>query len=106
MRILPMLASAAHFRIALCVLLSLATLVAYSKTFNNGFVDLDDPTYITENAHIRAGITWDVVKWAATTYHASNWHPLTWVSHASDISLFHLNAAGHHSASLLFHLAN
>jgi hypothetical protein len=54
--------------------------------------------------HIRAGITWDAVKWAASTYYASNWHPLTWLSHATDISLFNLNAAGHHSASLLLHV--
>ena len=106
MPIALMLTSPAHRRIALCILLSLATLAAYSKTFKNGFVDLDDVTYITGNAHIRPGITWDVVKWAATAYYASNWHPLTWLSHATDISLFRFNAAGHHSASLLLHVLN
>jgi tetratricopeptide (TPR) repeat protein len=101
-----MLKSPVHRRIVLCVFLSLATLAAYAKTFKNGFVDLDDVTYVTGNPHIRSGMTWVAAKWAATTYYASNWHPLTWISHATDISLFHLNAVGHHSVSLLFHVVN
>jgi len=101
-----MLISPVHRRIGLCALLSLTTLAAYAKTFKNGFVDLDDVTYITGNLHIRSGINWETAKWSATTYYASNWHPLTWISHATDISLFRLNATGHHAVNLLFHMVN
>src|SRR5215467_6824401 len=101
-----MTSSLPYRRIGLCVALSAATVLAYGKTFSNGFVDLDDVTYIAQNPHLQRGLSWNAVKWAAGTYYASNWHPLTWISHAVDISLFHLNAAGHHSVSLLLHVIN
>ena len=90
----------------MCGLLVLATLSAYAKTFHNGFVDLDDVAYVTNNPHIKAGLHWNTVKWAAAAYYESNWHPLTWISHAADISLFHLNPLGPHAVNLLLHAAN
>ena len=93
-------------RVGLCGLLAVATVVAYVKTFHNGFVDLDDTAYITQNPHLHSGLSWNAARWAATTYYASNWHPLTWISHGADISVFHFNATGHHSVSLMLHVAN
>jgi tetratricopeptide (TPR) repeat protein len=93
-------------RIGLCVVLSAATLLAYAKTFRNGFVDLDDVTYLTQNPHLQSGLSCNAVKWAASTYYASNWHPLTWISHAADISLFQFRAGGHHAVNLALHAAN
>jgi tetratricopeptide (TPR) repeat protein len=49
---------------------------------------------------------WPTVVWAFTQFHAQNWHPLTWISHAIDVQLYGLNPAGHHVTNLLFHLAN
>jgi Tfp pilus assembly protein PilF len=46
------------------------------------------------------------VKWAFTTYDQSNWHPLTWLSHALDCELFGLNPAGHHYTGVLLHAAS
>lgn len=86
--------------------LALATLAAYAKTFHNGFVDLDDVAYVTNNPHIKAGLHWETVKWAATAYYESNWHPLTWISHAADVSVFHLNPQGPHVVNLLLHALN
>jgi hypothetical protein len=37
---------------------------------------------------------------------ASNWHPLTLLSHLLDGQLYGLDPAGHHATSLLLHLAN
>ncbi|HEY3570009.1 MAG TPA: hypothetical protein VGP73_18895 [Thermoanaerobaculia bacterium] len=37
---------------------------------------------------------------------ASNWHPLTMLSHMLDCQLYGLAPAGHHATSLLLHLAN
>ena len=58
------------------------------------FINFDDDDYVTANAHVNHGLSWDTVKWSFTTYHASNWHPLTWLFHALDVQLFGLNPAG------------
>ena len=76
-------------------------LLAYNPVTRNGFVNYDDEGYIVRNAHVRAGLTWETVKWAFTTYDETNWHPLTWLSHALDVELFGLNPAGHHYMSVL-----
>jgi tetratricopeptide (TPR) repeat protein len=89
-----------------CYLLVAATLALYFPVLHNGFVNYDDPRYITENSHIQYGLNWQSIRWAATAYYESNWHPLTWISHAADISLFHLNASGHHAINILLHALN
>ncbi len=38
--------------------------------------------------------------------HASNWHPLTWLSHMADCDLFRLNPGGPHLVNVLFHSLN
>jgi Flp pilus assembly protein TadD len=72
----------------------------------HGFVNYDDPDYITGNAHVTGGLTWANIAWAFQSGHAANWHPLTWISHMMDCQLFGLNPAGHHLTNLLFHIAN
>jgi len=93
-------------RVILCLALFAVTLVFYNPIVHDGFVLLDDVPYILSNPPVRAGLTWDTVKWSFTTFHAGYWHPLTWLSHALDCQLFGLNPAGHHYVSLLFHAAN
>jgi protein O-mannosyl-transferase len=89
-----------------CLLLIAAVLACYNPVARNGFLNFDDDRYITENPHIRAGLTWPTVQWAFTTYDQGNWHPLTWLSHALDCTFFGLNPAGHHYTSLLLHGIN
>ncbi len=72
----------------------------------NGFIGFDDPRYITSNEEVRAGLTARSVAWAFTTTHAYNWHPLTWLSHMTDVELFGLDPAGHHRVSVALHAAN
>jgi tetratricopeptide (TPR) repeat protein len=86
--------------------LALITLLAYLPAVHNGFVVYDDNTYVTENRTVQNGLTWAGMQWAFTTGHGSNWHPLTWLSHMMDCSLFGLNAGAHHSINLLYHAAN
>jgi tetratricopeptide (TPR) repeat protein len=90
-------------RTVLSLLLTLLTLLAYNPAAHNDFVTFDDPAYITGNQHVRAGLTWDSVKWAFHSTEHANWHPLTWLSHALDCQLFHLKPAGHHYMSVLLH---
>jgi tetratricopeptide (TPR) repeat protein len=88
--------------VALCAV----TLAAFEPVRRNGFVNYDDDKYVTENHHVRSGLTPDSVIWAFTKPHASNWHPLTWLSHMLDCRLFGLNPAGHHLTSVILHLVN
>ncbi|HEY6008946.1 MAG TPA: hypothetical protein VIU40_11535 [Geobacteraceae bacterium] len=88
------------------LLITLATLAAYSRLPGNLFVVYDDPEYITENVHVLPGLTLQGIAWAFTTIYEGNWHPLTWVSHMADVTLFGLNPAGHHAVALCLHLAN
>jgi len=90
----------------LCLLLTVAVLVSYSPVIHNGFLNHDDYAYITQNPHVRAGLTWTTVKWAFTTFDQANWHPLTWLSHALDCQLFGLNPAGPHYENVLLHAVN
>jgi len=92
--------------LVLSLALVLLTVLAYLPVRNNAFINFDDNHYITENAKVRSGLSWDVVKWAFTTEDAANWHPLTWLSHALDCQLFELNPAGHHLISVLLHALN
>lgn len=87
------------------LLLVLLTLITYNTTAHNGFVNFDDPAYITANPHVKAGLTWDTLKWAFKSTEDANWHPLTWLSHALDYQIFHLNPAGHHYVNVLLHAA-
>ncbi|MGA2228405.1 MAG: tetratricopeptide repeat protein [Syntrophobacteraceae bacterium] len=86
--------------------LTVAALIAFWQVNQCDFISYDDPTYVTENMHIGHGITMETIRWAFTTYYASNWHPLTWMSHMLDVQLFGLNPRWHHLINLFFHITN
>ena len=88
------------------LLLALITVALYAPVHNHPFVNYDDDVYVTVNDHVKAGLSWQTVGWALTTYDAANWHPLTWLSHAADYQLFGDNPAGHHDDNLLLHAIN
>jgi len=90
----------------LCALLGVATLGVFWPALRCGFVNYDDPGYVILNEHIQHGLNWESLKWALTTGYASNWHPLTWVSHIVDCRLYGLQPAGHHLTSLALHAAS
>jgi tetratricopeptide (TPR) repeat protein len=92
--------------VILCLLLVAATLAFYNPIIHNQFIDFDDSSYILRNSWVQGGLTWDTVKWSFTTFREGNWHPVTWLSHALDYQIFHLDPAGHHYSSLLLHAAN
>ncbi|HZQ96733.1 MAG TPA: tetratricopeptide repeat protein [Candidatus Sulfotelmatobacter sp.] len=89
-----------------CLLLALGTLALYNPVNRHPFVNYDDDRYITENPRVREGLTGETFRWALTSTEQANWHPLTWMSHAIDCSLFGLNPAGHHFTSVLLHAVN
>ncbi len=82
------------------------TLAVYAPVGRFDFVQLDDPTYVTENPHVLGGLTGEAVAWAFTTGHAANWHPVTWLSHMLDVQLFGVAAGPQHLVNLALHAAN
>ena len=88
------------------LLLAAAAIIAFLQVSQCDFINYDDPLYVTENIHIRDGITMQAIRWAFTTGYAANWHPLTWMSHMLDVQLFGLKPRWHHLTNLLFHIAN
>jgi tetratricopeptide (TPR) repeat protein len=88
------------------LLLMAVTLALYAPVARNAFVNFDDDNCIINNAHVRAGLTWNTVKWSFTSFEQGNWHPLTWLSHALDYEWFGLDAAGHHLVSAWLHAMN
>ena len=86
--------------------LALATVAVYWQVRGHEFVNWDDDRYVFANQHVQAGLTVESIKWAFTTGHASNWHPLTWLSHMLDCQLYGVNSGAHHMTSVLFHVAN
>ena len=92
--------------IAIAAALAIVTLAIYAQVVGHQFITLDDPTYIRENPMVNRGVTLGGVAWAFTTFYATNWHPLTWISHMLDCQFFGMNAGRHLLINALIHVAN
>ncbi|HTL28691.1 MAG TPA: hypothetical protein VL282_05715, partial [Tepidisphaeraceae bacterium] len=101
-----MSASQRQISLLLCLSLVAATAFAYRGLVNHEFISVDDETYLTNNPPVRAGLTWPGVRWAFTTFHASNWHPLTWLTLMASCDLFGVWPPGHHFVNEFLHTAN
>jgi len=88
------------------LLLGLAVLAVFAPVIGHPFFEIDDDSYVTRNPHVSSGLGGDNLVWAFTSFHSSNWHPVTWISHQLDASLWGLSPAGHHLTSVLLHVAN
>ena len=89
----------------LAVTLVAVTVAVYYPVHQLPFLSLNDAEYVTQNVRIQQ-LNWTTVSWAFSTFHAANWHPLTWLSHAVDYRLFGLDAGRHHAINLLLHALN
>ena len=91
----------------MCVLVLVISIrVLYWPVTGFEFIDLDDNLYLYENPAIHKGLSSEGLYWAITTFHTSNWHPLTWLSLMADYELYGLNPAGYHVSNLLLHILN
>jgi tetratricopeptide (TPR) repeat protein len=95
-----------RIKVLFCVLLALSVFAVYWQVSSFDFVSFDDPMYVKDNPIVRHGLTLEGIKWAFTGVYASNWHPLTWISHMADVELFGMNPGMHHLTSVLFHMLN
>ncbi len=78
-------------------------IVVYGQTINHEFVHHDDGAYVFRNPHVQEGLAAESIRWAFTSAHAANWHPITWLSHMLDVQLFGLDAGWHHMSSVGIH---
>jgi Flp pilus assembly protein TadD len=88
-----------------CVLL-LVTVLVYWPARNCAFFCIDDDLYVSRNPEVLPGVTFEGIRWALTTGHAGNWHPVTWISHMLDCQLYGTKPAGYHLTNVFFHAAN
>ena len=86
--------------------LVMAVLALYYPVSGHPFLNYDDDVYVLKNSHINAGLSWQTLKWSFTSFYASNWHPLTWLSHALDCQMFGLDAGKQHDTNLALHALN
>ncbi|MDD5141428.1 MAG: tetratricopeptide repeat protein [Verrucomicrobiales bacterium] len=92
--------------VVICVLLFGSVVWTFLPALHNGFINYDDDVYVTGNVHVQKGLSPATVAWAFESTDASNWHPLTWLSHMTDCEFFGLNPQGHHFTSVLLHAIN
>ena len=97
-------ATSSWFPAALCGVLLVATFALYYPVHRFPFISLNDGEYVSQNLRIQQ-LNGDSIAWAFTTFHAANWHPLTWISHALDCRLS-ARAGRHHDDNLLLHTLN
>jgi Flp pilus assembly protein TadD len=87
----------------LALLLIAAVLAVYFARAQAEFIVLDDPDYVTDNPRVLGGLTAEGFRWAFTTGHAANWHPVTWLSHQLDATAFGASPIGPHLVNVILH---
>ena len=91
----------------LALLLIGLVMAVYGQVHEFTFVFIDDKEYIYNNPIVKTGLTWQGIVWAFRSVgYANNWHPLTWLSHMTDIQFFGLNPGAHHLVNVAFHATN
>jgi protein O-mannosyl-transferase len=83
--------------------IAILTIVVFGQVVTHHFITYDDGLFVTENAHVRAGLSPDSIRWALTSSELG-YYPLVWLSHMTDVSLWGMNAGGHLATALLLHI--
>lgn len=87
------------------IILLLLTVLAFLPLVQNGFVNWDDPTYVTQNPLLALPVP-EMLQQIAVTFPLGNYHPLTTLLQALEFSLFGVHPLGYHLVSLLTHGVN
>jgi tetratricopeptide (TPR) repeat protein len=90
----------------ICLVLAIGTIGIYWPITHYPFIEFDDTQYVVGNPHVTSGLTATNAIWAFTTTEQANWHPITWLSHQLDCTLFGVNPGAIHFVNLLYHVAN
>lgn len=81
-------------------------LLLYQQSFAFDYIYMDDDDYVLNNPNVMAGLSLEGLHWAMTSFEVSNWHPLTWLSHMLDVSLFGADPGAAHIHNTLLHGLN
>jgi protein O-mannosyl-transferase len=84
--------------------IAIITFFVFLPALNNGFVNWDDDNYVYRNTAIQH-LDSRLFTWVFQ-FHSSNWHPLTWLSHALDYALWGATPTGHHAGNIILHSLN
>ena len=91
---------------AICAALVALVVALYSHVFHCEFIDFDDNTHVFANPAVLAGLHPKAIAWVFTHFIASQWIPLTWLSHMADVALFGRDAGWHHLGNVALHAVN
>ncbi|MBN1364653.1 MAG: tetratricopeptide repeat protein [Syntrophaceae bacterium] len=83
--------------------LSLLILIPYLQMHSHEFIIWDDPYYIYKNPIVSKGLSLLGIGWAFITVVTANWHPITWISHMLDSSLFGPTPLASHMVNILLY---
>jgi tetratricopeptide (TPR) repeat protein len=86
--------------------LVILTLAIFGRLINSEFITLNDPEYVTANVHVQQGLAAKSIGWAFSSMGPLGWHPVAWVSHMADVTLFGEGPAGPHLINVALHTAN
>ena len=100
---LPQAKSSIRQVFGVCFFLVVITWLVFGQTIRYDFVNYDDNEYVYENPAITSGLTPHGITYAFSGRHASNWHPLTTLSHMLDCQLWGIRAGGHHLTNVVLH---
>ena len=87
------------------IALGLATLVCivFGQTAHFDWVRYDDNDYVCRSGRVTSGLSFSNIIRAFTHFHASNWHPITTISHMLNCKLFGVKPGPHHTTSVVIH---
>jgi hypothetical protein len=93
--------------LAICVILLITIAAVFGQTVRFDFTDCDDTLYVNLNPHVNHGLSMEGISWAFTQSYATNWHPLTWLSHMLDCQVYGIeHPGGHHLTNVILHAIN
>ncbi len=91
--------------LAIAAALVAGALAIYSDVLGFGVVNYDDNVYLGARA-LGEGLSAESIEWAFTSFHHSNWHPLTSLSWLAEVHLFGFRPGPMHLGNALLHAAN
>jgi len=94
-----------NITICVGVTAGIMTLLVYLGSLSCGFINLDDPFYITNNPLIKS-LDFAAVRRIFSEAHLGAWLPLTYISFAVDYHFWGNNPTGYHLTNILLHAAN
>src|SRR5437588_1718430 len=79
--------------------------LVFGQTIKFPFINFDDPEYVYEVPEINSGLSLQNIKWAFTHWPATNWFPLTNISHMVDFQIYGSNPGAFHLTNVILHAA-